>query len=60
MFQAAGHLKLMGRKLTQPMAAPPEVNAFPFLYSKAEFVQFGLTGKLLSHGGGHVPDALLF
>lgn len=28
MFQAAGHLKLMGRKLTQPMAVPPEVKIF--------------------------------
>ena len=36
--QVAGHLKLTGRKLTQPMAAPPEVKAFPLLWGRAGFV----------------------
>ena len=34
MFQAAGHLKWTGKKLTQPMAARPEVKEFLFSIAK--------------------------
>lgn len=50
MFQDAGHLKLTGRKLTRPMAAPLEVKSFPLFSDSMGLGFLILTGELSSHG----------
>lgn len=51
MFQAVGHLKLMGRKLTQPMAAPPGVKHLPFSVTMWDLFSLDWQASFLSRGG---------